>query len=114
MSLVERLMGLNSNGSEPSGQPDQPRIPVHAFFAASHELVMGRLTAAQIKTALNLDATASTEFDALVALAPNGTSALATAQKAQYVESLHSVFILGEGRYAGYATASQVRAKLGL
>jgi hypothetical protein len=103
MALVERLMGL-----------EQPKIPVHDFFAAGHELVMGRLTVAQIKTALGMDAAAQAEFDSLVALAPSGTSALATAQKAQYVESLHSVFILAEGGYAGYNTAAGVRSKLGL
>jgi hypothetical protein len=107
-------MGLNSNGTEPTGEPDQPKIPVHAFFAAGHELVMGRLTVAQIKTALEMDATAQSEFDAIVALAPSGTSALATAQKAQFVESIHSIFILGEGRYAGYATAAAVRGKIGI
>lgn len=103
MALVERLMGL-----------EEPKIPVHDFFAAGHELVMGRLTVAQIKTALNMDASAQTEFDALVALAPTGTAALAVAQKAQFVESLHSVFILAESGYAGYNTAANVRSKLGL
>jgi hypothetical protein len=103
MALVERLIG-----TEP------PKIPVHDFFAACHELVMGRLTVAQIKTALNMDAAAQTEFDAMVALAPYGSTALATAQKAQYVESMHSVFILAEGGYTGYATAANVRSKLGI
>ena len=114
MSLVERLGGWNSDGSEPVQEPDQPKIPVHAFFAAAHELVMGRLTAAQIKSFLNLDTAASTEFDNLVALAPTGSTALATAQKAQYVESIHSVFILAEDRIPGYNTPANVRTKLGL
>ena len=114
MALVERLGGWNSNGTEPTAEPDQPKIPTHAFFAAAHEMIMGRLTGAQIKTFLNLDAAASTEFDALVALAPFGATALAIAQKAQYVESIHSVFILAEGRYPEYNTPANVRAKLGL
>jgi hypothetical protein len=107
-------MGLNADGSEPVGQPDQPKIPVHDFFAAGHEVVMGRLTVAQVKTALDMDATAEAEFDAIVALTPSGGSALATAQKAQFVESMHSVFILAEGRYATYNTAAAVRTKLGI
>jgi hypothetical protein len=107
-------MGLNSDGSEPSGEPDQPKIPVHAFFAGCHEIVMGRLTVANLKTGLSMDSAAQSEFDAMIALAPTGSTALATAQKAQYVESIHSVFILAEGRYAGYSTAAQVRTKLGI
>ena len=103
MALVERLMGL-----------EEPKIPVHDFFAAGHELVMGRLSAAQIKSNLNMDAAAQAEFDALIALAPSGSTALATAQKAQYVESIHSVFILAEGGYPGYNTPAAVRGKLGL
>lgn len=115
MPLVERLMGLNANGSaSPNGNPDRPKIPVHDFFAAGHELVMGRLTVAQIKTALSMDQSEQNEFDSLAALAPTGTSALATAQKAQFVESVHSVFILAEGGYAGYDTPAGVRSKLGL
>ena len=114
MALVERLGGWNADGSEPVGEPDQPKIPVHAFFAAAHEIVMGRLTVAQVKTFLDMDAAAQTEMDALVALAPVGTTALATAQKAQFVESIHGVFILAEGRYPGYDTPAAVRAKLGL
>lgn len=103
MALVERLMNL-----------EQPRIPVHDFFAAGHEIVMGRVTVAQVKTFLAMDAAAQAEMDAIVALAPTGTSALATAQKAQYVESLHSVFLLAESRYPGYDTPAAVRTKLGI
>lgn len=115
MSLVERLMGLNSDGTEPpSGQPDQPKIPVHDFFAAGQELIMGRLTGAQIKTGFAMDATAQAEFDSIVALAPTGGTALATAQKAQFVESIHSIFILAESRYPGYATPAAVRGKIGI
>jgi len=104
MALVERLMG----------DLGEPKIPVHDFFAAAHEIVVGRLTVAQVKTALAMDVAAQSEFDSLVALAPTGSSALATAQKAQYVESIHSVFILAEGRYAGYDTPAAVRSKLGI
>ena len=103
MALVERLMGVEA-----------PKIPVHDFFAAAQEIISGRLTAAQVKTALGLDVAASTEFDQLAATAPVGTNATALAQKALWVESMHSVFILAEGEYAGYATPAQVRTKLGI
>jgi hypothetical protein len=103
MALVERLMSL-----------EDPPIPVHDFFAAGQEVVMGRLTIAQVKTFLAMDAAAQTEMDAIVALAPVGTTALATAQKAQYVESLHSIFLLAEGRYPTYDTPAAVRLKIGI
>lgn len=103
MALVERLMALET-----------PRIPVHHFFAAAHEIIVGRLTVAQVKTALVMDAAAQSEMDALVALAPTGTSATALANKALWVNGVHSVFMLAEGRYQGYDTPANVRAKLGL
>ena len=93
---------------------ESPKIPVHDFFAAAQEIIAGRLTAAQVKTALNLDTAASTEFDALAATAPTGTSATALANKALWVHSMHSVFVLAEGGYSGYNTAANVRSKLGI
>lgn len=114
MPLVERLMGLNADGTEPAAAPDRPKIPVHDWFAAGHELIAGALTVAQIKTALEMDASEETEFDELVATAPTGTSALAVANKAHFVNRMHAVFILAEGRYAGYNTSAAVRALLGL
>lgn len=103
MALVERLMGL-----------EEPKIPVHDFFAAAQEIIAGRLTAAQVKTALALDAAGQAEFDAIAATAPTGTSATVLANKALWVHSMHAVFVLAEGGYAGYATPAQVRTKLGI
>lgn len=106
LSLVERLMGLDA-----TGLLDAPasKIPVHAFFAACNEIVATKLTAAQVKTLFGMDATTSTEFDALVALAP-GTQA----GQALFVERIHGVFILAEGRFTGYSTPALVRATLGI
>lgn len=103
MALVERLLGL-----------EVPKIPVHDFFAAAHEIIMGRLTVAQVKTALAMDAAAQAEFDALSATAPTGSAATALANKALWIHSMHAVFILAEGGYVGYATPAQVRTKLGI
>lgn len=104
MALVERLMG-----------DEEPKIPVHDFFAAQSEIIAGRLTVAQVKNALNMDAAAQAEYDALIALAPTGTTALATALKQQYINSIHGIFILAESKkYAGYDTAAGVRSKLGI
>lgn len=111
MALVERLMGLAADGVTPD---HTNKISAHDFYAAGHEMIAGQLTAAQIKTALALDAEAATEFDALIALAPTGTTALATAQKAMFVNSVHAKFLLAEKRYQGYHTPAAVRGKLGL
>ena len=103
MALVERLMGL-----------EEPKIPVHIFFAAQSEVIDGAITVGQVKTFLAMDASAQTEYDALVATAPTGTNALATAQKAIFLGRVHSVFMLAEARISGYATAAQVRTRLGI
>lgn len=103
MALVERLMALES-----------PRIPVHFFFAANDERVAGNLTRQEVIDMFALDAAAITEYDALAATAPTGSSALATAQKAMFVERIHAVFLLAEGRFVGYDTPALVRTKLGL
>jgi hypothetical protein len=103
MALVERLMGL-----------EEPKIPVHDFFAAQQEVVNGTLTAAQVKTYLGMDAAAQAEYDTLIALYPTGTTAVAYFNKSTFISRVHSVFILAEQGYPGYDTAAGVRAKLGL
>lgn len=115
MPLVERLMGLNADGSVPTGDPDRPKIPVHDFFAAANEIVAGAVTVANVKTAFSMNTSEEDEMDELVALAPTGTSATALANKALYVSTVHSVFILAEKRiYTGYITAANIRTRLGL
>lgn len=104
MALVERLMG----------DLGEPKIPVHDFFAAAQEIINGRLTAAQVKTFLNMDAAAQAEFDTIAATAPAGTNATALANKALWLEGMHGIFLLAEGRYPGYSTPAEVRTKLGI
>lgn len=122
MALIERLMGLNDDGTEPEdgGAPGLKgdKIPVHDFFAAANEIVAGALTAAQVKGAIGaragVDASGTSDvadFDTLAALMPGAGD---PAGRALYVERVHGVFILAEGRYAGYATPAQVRGKLGI
>ena len=114
MALIERLMGLNADGSEAGTNPDRPKIPVHLFHAACVEIVAGRVTVANVKSALLMDTGEAAEFDALVALAPGGTAA-----QTMYVTAIHSVLLAAEARYGeyqltGYTTPADVRAKLGL
>jgi hypothetical protein len=118
MALVERLMGLAADGVSPS--PDCAtnssacKIPVHAFFSAQAEVIRGGLTVAQVKSFLNMDVATATEYDTLVATAPTGNTATALANKALFVEKIHAIFILAEGRYPQYSTPAEVRTKLGI
>ncbi len=110
MALVERLMGLADDGvTLDSGG----KIRVHDFFAANHQRIDGALTRQNVIDLFAMQADDITEYDALAALAPNGTAALAVAQKAMFIEKIHSIFILAEGRYTGYSTPALVRGKLG-
>lgn len=103
-ALVERIMGID--GFE--------KIHVHKFFALNNERIQGRQTRQNVIDALGLTGDDITEYDALAALAPTGTTVLAEAQKTMFLESVHSIFILAEERVTGYSTPAQVRAKLGL
>lgn len=116
MALVERLMGLAPDGVNPapSDDPAQAKIPVHLFFAAQQEVIEGQITMQAVKNYLLMNDEAIAEYDALAAQAPTGTTALATAQKAMFLNRLHAVFILAEARVSGYHTPAAVRAKLGL
>ena len=103
-ALVERLMGM----------PGFSRISVHTFYALNNERIAGRQTRQNVIDALELTGDDITEYDALAALAPTGTTALAEAQKAHFLGQVHSVFLLAEVRIEGYDTPAAVRAKLGL
>jgi len=116
MALIERLMGLDSDGvstaPDESEDPTRAKIAVHDFFAAQSEIIAGRLTLAQVKNYLQMDTESQAEYDALAATAPIGTTALAMANKALFIEKIHGVFILAESRYPGYSTPAEVRSKL--
>jgi len=103
-ALVERLMGIDGF----------VKITVHTFFALNNERIQGRQTRQNVIDALGLTGADITEYDALAALAPSGSTALAEAQKSLFLGSVHSVFLLAEERVAGYSTPAEVRAKLGL
>ena len=104
MALIERLT------RDPSESVAR-WIPVHDFFAAAHEIVSGRLTSAQVKTALAMTAPDLVDWNALVALMPPANQA---ANRAIWVNGLHSCLMLAERRYPGYDTPAAVRAKLGI
>lgn len=102
MALIERLM-------HDSSEPESRWIPVHDFFAAASEVERGALTSAQVQTALAMTAPDITDWNALVALVTG-----AVAARLAVIQRMHAVFILAEGRYAGYNTPAAVRGKLGI
>lgn len=103
MALVERLMGL-----------EEPKIPIHSFFAAQSEVARGAITVQQVKNFLNMDASAAAEYDALIALYPSGSTTAAQLNQLRYINQMHAVFVLAEKKYPQYSTAAEVRSKLGL
>lgn len=98
MALVERLMGL-----------EEPKIPVHEFFAAASEVERGALTAVQVQTFLNMDAAAIAEWTALAALVAGPA-----ASRLSVIQRFHAVFLLAENLYPQYSTPAEVRSKLGI
>ena len=100
--LVERLMG------EPY-VAHSLKISVHSFFAAQNEVVAGRLTRAQIKNYLNMDIDTATEYDLLADKVP-----AQIANRTEWINGIHTVFILAEDRAPGYDTPAAVRTKLAL
>lgn len=107
MALVERLMHIDptTNG---------PMMSVHLFFACGFLRVDGLMVKQDVVDLFGFSAADIAEYDLLAGLAPGGTTALATAQKAMYVERVHAIFIAAEHRVPGFATPAEVRAKLGL
>ena len=90
------------------------KIRVHTFFAANHQRIDSALTRQDVIDMFVMQADDITEYDLLATLAPTGTTALAVAQKAMFIEKVHSIFILAESRMTGYGTPTLVRTKLGL
>lgn len=111
MALIERLMGLADDGTTPDATR---KIHTHLFFGVNHQRVEGQMTRAQVIAALGLTGDQVTEYDALAALAPTGTTAIDVARKAMFLEGIHSALICAESRVEGYDTPAELRAKLGL
>lgn len=121
--LVERLMGLNDDGSTPSNGYNL-KIPVHAFFAACGEIISQTgggtgLTVAQVKalvwqsggSAMRTSPNDQAEFDAMISLAPIVAN---LAGRALYLDRIHGIFMLAEARISGYDTPAAVRTKIGI
>jgi len=102
MALIERLMG------EPFA-PQDTKIHIHAFYAATNEVARGVRTLAQIKTYWNMDVVDAAELDLLAALVIGSDTA-----KLWKLQDFHCVFLLMEERVTFYTTPTEVRTRLGL
>lgn len=104
MALIERLMHHSSE--------DQSRfMSVHEFFAAITEIMSGQLTAAQVQNYYQMTAADIVDWNAIVATMPAQNQ---TANRAIFMNRMHSVFILAENRLPLYSTPAEVRARLGI
>ena len=104
MALVERLM-------HDASEPETRWIPVHQFFAAVTELMAGQLTAAQVQTTYGMTAPDLGDWNAILATMPPPSQ---TAQRAIFMNRMHSVFLLAEDQIPLYSTPAEVRTRLGI
>ncbi len=93
MGLYERLVG-----------EEEPKLPVHQFYAACHEVVRGQKTGSQAAVAFGLSASEQAEAQTLIARVQS---------TALTAEEVHQVLCLGEQRLL-YASAAEVKTRLGV
>jgi hypothetical protein len=93
MGLYERLCG-----------EEEPKLPVHQFYAVVAEVQRGQITAATGALALGLDAAEQVEVGVLVARVTGGFLTHAEVEQ---------VLMLGEFQLV-YTTAADVKARLGV
>lgn len=111
MALYERLLGRDDSGET----YPEPRVSVHGFTAIMREFARGRLTGAQAQAGIAAISGApllpseSAEAQTLVGtITGNATAKLARASE------IDDVLMLGEHQAPGYATPTEVRARLGV
>jgi len=117
--LVERLMNLAPDGVSPA--PDKTVDPVHSqittheWYSVNVEVLYGPRTVAEVKTFWQMNTAQQAEYDAIVALAPTGTTTVARLGRLEYIHRVHAVFMLGRGlKPPGYSTPAEIRARLGI
>ncbi len=95
MSLVDRLAGI-----------EQPKLPVHGFWAALVEFSQSEINKAGIVTKFDLSAGEQTELDWLI------TRYQASTNKTKFERLMHVIFILAEERTTGYITNADLVARI--
>ncbi len=93
---------------------DDPALDRTLFHACLIMYDRTEMTAAEIKTAMNLTTPQGAELDEILATRPNILAALLT--RSQWPNWVYSVVTIGslEAGVSGYATPAQCRTKLGL
>lgn len=81
------------------------KIPVHSFMAAMREAARGNITMDQVKTAFNMDATASSEVDS-IATKYNGLST--DTAREDFKTQLHDALLLAESGFYDKATVKDL------
>ncbi len=114
-TLVNRLMGLNDDGTPMAGNPTdptRPKIEVHLFHALAGEVAEGRLSKADVKSHFNMNDADGFELDQIANLLPPSPT---QGQKSAFVFRILNTFIAAECRCVdGYTTPTEVRTALGL
>jgi hypothetical protein len=118
--------GWDDDGSQPpNNRPD--KVQAHKFFAVIQEVLAGRETAARARDVHfavrgTVDASGRSDlqdWNALIALLPpiaipGSPTPLELVNRSNYVQSIHTIHLLGEVRADGYDTPAKIRAKLGI
>jgi len=96
MALVQRLIGTQD-----------PKIPIHQFWAGLFELHLGKITETQFKEAFQITSTEDlADWVWLV-----GRYTLST-NKPDFILQLHSIFMLAESRMFGYEDTATMAARI--
>ena len=96
MALLERLQGADG----------YVKMPVHQFWAAMKEIHLGELTVAQVKGFFNMDAGDQDDFDWLIG------NYQASTNPPEFIELMHSIFMIAEVSTPGYTTVSDLTARI--
>ena len=97
MSLIDRL-----------SNDEDPKIPVHQFYAALAEYAAGAITRAGLVSYFQMSAEDETELDALIA----DYQAAPADRKQEFLEFVHRIFILAEVKAPGYDTKAALNTRI--
>jgi hypothetical protein len=96
MSLLDRLTGI-----------EEPKLPVHQFWAALTEYAAGKITEANILDAFDiLSGTDLSEWQWLVG------KYVASTNKSSFIEKIHVIFILAEYKIFGYDQKTVIQNRI--
>ena len=93
MALLEKLKGTNDI-----------KLPVHQFYSALIEWSEGATTRADIVSYFSLDASDETDLDWLKGKFD------ASANKREFADRIHGIFMLAESGYPNYQTQTELVA----